>query len=118
MVIAVMIAAMSAAMTTAMSAVMTVVKIASLVKAAVADVRLQEGGVGMGVDAVRLLPGLMLFAKSVTKKDMPPKIVGGDSKMMMMTLITRKPMLLHTGLIQTGTPTRVRRTTSPKNSTT
>jgi hypothetical protein len=53
------------------------------------------GGVGVGMVDVAPLPGSMSLVRSATRKDMPPKIVGGDSKMMMMTPMTRKPMLLH-----------------------
>jgi hypothetical protein len=57
MAIAVMIAAPSAAMNDAINAVMTGMTTARLAKVAVADERLQEGGVGVGADAVGPLPG-------------------------------------------------------------
>jgi hypothetical protein len=79
---------------------------------------LLEEDVAVDVAGVARRLGSMSPARSAARKATRLEIVGGDSRTMMMTLMTRRPMLPRMVLTQTGTRTAAPLITSPGSSTT
>jgi non-canonical (house-cleaning) NTP pyrophosphatase len=81
-----------------MIGVRTAVKIAALLQAVAVAVLLQEGGVVVDEDVAVLPLGSTSSARYATRRVTRPRPAGGGLKMMMMTpLMTRRPVLPHTG---------------------